>query len=770
MDTPLAAASNSVARTSTISVAILGNPNTGKSTLFNALSGLRQRVGNYPGVTVEKKTGTLHDALGRVELIDLPGTYSLAPRSPDEMLAVDVLLGTHFSTGGNEPRPQVLLSVVDASNLERNLFLTTQLMDVGLPVVIALTMVDLAEAKGQVVNATKLSDRLGVPVIAVNALKRTGLKELIQALRDVTQDETSRPAPVRFPPVFADEAQGIGEFLRVHVPQAAVQLHLEFLVRRLLIDVGGITEAKVIAIAGPDLRQQLKTARSRLDSAGCPVPAIEAKTRYAWIREKAGGCVERTPKMGKDWTARLDAVLTHRVWGLIIFLTLMFIVFQSIFTWARPLMDAIDAGKTWLGNIVVDHMSPGPLRSLLTKGMLEGVGGVLIFLPQIIILFFFIAILEDCGYMARAAYLMDKVMARCGLSGKSFIPLLSSFACAIPGIMAARVIEDRRDRLATILVAPLMSCAARLPVYLLLAGAFLGGFGWWVPGLAIFGMYLLGLIVAPLVAGTLKRTLLRGDTPVFILEMPSYKWPSWRLVLHRMLDRGWAFVYRAGTIILASMVLVWALVYFPATDAAGRSYDRQLAALEDQVTTVQTKLDEIPDHPEHQAERAALTAKKTQLDEDQKALLTEWRTHSFLGRLGQWTEPVVRPLGWDWRIGMAALASFPAREVVVGTLGIIYNEGEIDTKSEEARASLAERLKEARWDAGSSKAGQPVFTVPVALSVMVFFVFCCQCASTLAVLKRETNSWRWPLFAFSYMTVLAYAAALGTYQLGTLLL
>ncbi len=384
--------------------------------------------------------------------------------------------------------------------------------------------------------------------------------------------------------------------------------------------------------------------------------------------------------------------------------------------------------------------------------MLEGVGGILVFLPQIMILFAFIAILEDCGYMARAAFLMDKLMSRCGLSGKSFIPLLSSLACAVPGIMATRVIENRRDRLATILVAPLMSCIARLPVYTLLIGAFLTeGYAWWVPGMVMFAMYLLGLVAAPLVALVLKRTLLRGETPVFVMEMPLYKRPSARAVLRRVFDSAWAFVYRAGTIILATMILVWALLYFPSGDGEGSTYPGRIAALRKDME----QLGET-ESPERQ-----------QVEAEIHQLEVAWKRQSCLGWLGRAIEPVVRPLGWDWRIGVATLASFPAREVVVGTLGIVYQVGKVDsetlTEGDVTSHKLSAALRHAQWEGN----GKPLFTIPVTLSLMVFFALCCQCASTLAVIRRETRSWRWPVFTFVYMTVLAYAGALLVYQVGS---
>ncbi len=474
------------------------------------------------------------------------------------------------------------------------------------------------------------------------------------------------------------------------------------------------------------------------------MPAVEAKARYQWIREVTAGCIHRPAQRPVTWTDRLDRVLTHKVWGTLLFLGLMFVVFQSIFTWATPLMDLIKSGKDVLRGQLRDWLPAGPLASLLTDGILEGVGSVLVFLPQIAILFGFVAVLEDCGYMARAAFLMDKLMSRCGLSGKSFIPMLSSVACAVPGIMATRVIENRRDRLTTILVAPLMSCSARLPVYTLLIAAFLTkGYGWWVPGVALFAMYMIGLVLAPLVALVLKRTLLRGETPVFVMEMPVYKMPSVRTVFRRITDSSWAFLRRAGTLILASMIVVWAFLYFPSTNSRGQSYDLRIADLRANLRT-------------NDEENRAIGQQEI------NELYGEWKRQSWLGRAGHAIEPAVKPLGWDWRIGMAAVASFPAREVVVGTLGIIYNLGEAEPDT--IQQSLADKLQDAGWDSDPER---PVFTVPVALSLMVFFALCCQCASTLVVIRRETNSWRWPVFTFAYMTILAYVGAFVVYQVGS---
>jgi ferrous iron transport protein B len=731
----------------TVTVALVGNPNTGKTTLFNSLAGMRQRVGNYPGVTVETKKGHLSWHGQTFDVIDLPGTYSLAPRSPDEMVAVDLILGRRQ----DELRPDVVVAIADASNLERNLYLATQLMELGIPIVLALNMIDIAEGQGIRINAGRLAQELGIPVVPIQANKGKGLDDLKDAISRTAAAEPPR-RQVRFPEAFEKETAALSETLDGQLPM--------FLVRRLLLDAGGQLEREL-----PEAREQIQAARGRLTAAGLSLAGLEARARYQWIHAATAGCIERPAERPVSWTDRLDRVLTHKVWGTLVFLLLMFVVFQSIFTWARPLMKVINDGKDLLADGLRSALPAGPLTSLLTDGILEGVGNVVVFLPQILILFGFVAILEDCGYMARAAFLMDKLMSRCGLSGKSFIPMLSSVACAVPGIMATRVIENRRDRFVTILVAPLMSCSARLPVYILLIGTFLtAGYAWWVPGLTMFSMYALGLVVAPLVAWLLKRTLLKGETPTFIMEMPLYKWPSIRTVLRRMFDSGWAFVRRAGTLILAAMVLVWALLYFPRSEPAGSqfpTYDLHIADLEKQ-------LDDLRAEPEGLDGRE----EKIAAQEDRiGALHGDWRRQSYLGRAGHAIEPAVRLLGWDWRIGMAAIASFPAREVVVGTLGIIYNQGKVETDEiRDAPAAgetkLGKALEGATWD---GQPNQKVFTVPVALSLMVFFALCCQCVSTLAVIRRETNSWRWPIFTFTYMTALAYIGALAVYQIGRLL-
>ncbi|MGA2255212.1 MAG: ferrous iron transport protein B [Thermoguttaceae bacterium] len=761
----------------TLTVALIGNPNTGKSTLFGALVGIHQHVGNYPGVTVEKKIGRMEHAGRRFELVDLPGLYSLAARSRDEMVAVEVLLQRQSDIG----LVDVVICIVDGSNLERHLYLVSQVLELGLPTVVAVNMLDVAATRGIKLELRHLQSRLGVAVVPIQANRGLGLPELKAALIEAVRRGPRSDASL-FPEVFEKEVhalqvhlatkgchtatRGCGRALAVPSHDGSGQLPLReepsrpllppALVRRLLLDASGYFQNTLLPNADEQFLGPLHSARVRVEASGCPIPAVETTVRYAWARSMLQGVVSQPKTFPVTVTDRIDRVLTHRVWGLMVFAMVMLMVFQSVFVWARPLMDAIGASFDWLGGFVESLMPEGALRSLLAVGVIGGVGGVVQFLPQILILFTFIALLEDCGYMARAAYLMDRVMVRAGLSGRSFIPMLSSFACAVPGIMAARVIENERDRLTTILVAPLLTCSARLPVYALLIAAFvpqtmyLGGTVG-LQGLSLASLYVLGIVAAVTVALVLKRTILRGATPPFVMEMPSYKWPSPRTVLMRVMERAWIFLRTAGSLILAISIVVWAAAYYPHDPRVVQQEVQQKEKLKAQIEST----------PDGSPQRAESEEKLAELDNQ---IAAKYQQHSVLGLMGKTIEPVVRPLGWDWRIGCAVIASFPAREVVVATLGVVYGLGKkIDTKSEEDRGALGARLQQAVWDGTDRR----VFTLPVALSLMVFFALCAQCAATLAVIRRETNSWRWPVFSFTYMTGLAYIGALVTYQVGT---
>ena len=766
-----------------LTVAIIGNPNTGKSTLFNALTGLQARVGNFPGVTVEKKIGRIKGTAEPIELVDLPGTYSLSPRSLDEMVSVNVLLGRQTDIG----KVDAVVCILDASNLERNFYLACQVLDLGLPTVIVLNMFDVATSRGARIDIPALAKKLGVQVVATSAHRKEGLDALNAAIAAAVPNGPG-PRPHPFPESFYAEchqlATKLAELGRSDAPS--------FLVERALLDVGGYLETEWLA--GHAVAERWKTAliesRARLKEAGCRVPAIEAKARYAWAKQTLADVATVPVARAETFSDRVDRVLTHRFAGLLIFAVLMVVVFQAIFSWAKPLMDLCGAGQSAVSDLIASLISPGTFRSLLTDGVVAGVGGVLVFLPQIGMLFFFIALLEDCGYLARAAFLMDKVMSKFGLNGKSFVPLMTSHACAIPGIMATRVIEDRNARLATILVAPLMSCSARLPVYTLFISLFVSdepllGLRGARQGLTLFSMYALGIVAAALVAAVLRKTIFHGETPPFVMELPAYKWPSPWIVASRVWDRMMAFVTRAGTLIFAAAIVVWAGSYFPGdhsqefeqqrfveqTEAAQADPLKHRAMLEESLGKLNERMAVHP--PAKESERSEFQQKLSTIEggladlnaelkslDDARAEVNRLRAslveQSFLGWLGHLIEPVVKPLGWDWKIGVGTLLSFPARELVVTNLGIIYGLGQ---DVDESNQQLWSAIREAKWPDG-----RPVYGVPVALSIMVFFSLCAQCAATLMTIRRETNSWRWPLVTFTYMTLLAYFAALVTYQ------
>jgi ferrous iron transport protein B len=630
-------------------IVLLGNPNCGKTSLFNLLTGSHYKVANYPGVTVEKREGlSVLSNQVTAQLTDLPGTYSLQGESIDERVAMRELAAAHDLT----------VLVVDASNLERNLYLVSEVIDRGLPLVIALNMMDLTEKRGLKVLNARLSVLLDVPIIPIVALKRLGIEELKQTL--ILQLERKKISSQRF--VWAQHDLALRE----------------------------ISE-----------RDQSPLSDSEYSGV--------ASARYQWIQEVMRQSTVQS-QAGRNWSERVDEFVMHRYWGLVIFFLIMGFIFQSIYSWASYPMELIDAFIAQIGAWIGLIVPQGSLRSLLVDGILAGVGSVLIFIPQIALLFFFIGILEDSGYLCRAAFVMDRVMRKVGLQGRSFIPLLSSFACAIPGIMATRSIPSIADRFITILVAPLMSCSARLPVYTLLIAAFVpsyyvGGI-FSLQGLVMFALYALGVLGAAVVAFILKRLLFIGEPTLFVMEMPPFRMPSLRLIFRDVWDRIRIFIRSAGSVILACSVVLWFLASHP--------------------------LNEIG---------AAPVVKE-----------------SYAGMLGNLIEPVIRPLGFTWEIGIGIIASFAAREVFVSTLATVYNLSDV----EDTQRSLVELLQHGAQESGFSLAG--------ALSLLVFYVFACQCMSTLAVCRRETGSWRWPLLMFVYMTVLAYGAAYGTFNLASFML
>ena len=607
--------------------ALVGTPNSGKTALFNALTGSRQKVANYPGVTVERKAGMLHTVSGhRVDLIDLPGTYSLRGRSPDEEITRDVVLGRLASEGA----PDLLLCVADATNLRVALRLVIELKRVGRPMLLVLNMIDIARRRGIDIDLEKLSAELGVPVVTSTAVRRGGTEELLRRI-----DEMAASA------------------------------------------AGKSVESTWQTPTTSDLRAAQREADRVIKAA---------------VGE---------PSRPDTVTGRVDAVLLHPVAGLLILLCLLFVMFQAVFAWAKPLMDLIAAGFEWLGVLAHDALPEGLLQSFIQNGVISGVGSVIVFLPQILILFLFILLLEDLGYMARAAFLMDRIMGGAGLHGRAFIPLLSSFACAIPGIMATRVIDNKRDRLTTILVAPLMTCSARIPVYTLIISAFIPDRQVWgfigLQGLVMFGLYAAGIVSALGVSFIANHFFWRDNaTPPFMLELPDYKLPQLRSVAIGLYTRAMMFLKRAGTTIFSMMVLIWFLASFP--------------------------------RPPEGAEGPAID-------------------YSFAAIIGKWLEPLTAPVGFNWQINVALIPGMAAREVAVASLGTVY---------------AIEGGKEAAEQIGQALANK--WSLATALALLVWYIFAPQCASTLAVIKRETGSWSWMFVTFGYMLALAYVAALITYQ------
>lgn len=674
--------------------AVVGNPNSGKTTLFNNLTGLRQKVGNYPGVTVEKKLGHFIGQHGeKIELLDLPGSYSLSAHAPDERVTRDVLLGLRTDT----PRPERLLCVVDASHLERNLYFITQVLELGLPTIIALNMMDLAEVQGIAIDVARLSKELGVPVIPTQAHRSETLLLLRLALSRA-EIERSSWSP-KLPSVWERAIDGVAALWA----EKAGSEHKDASLPR-----DPLVRAKsMILLAAPETELELLSMEMK---AGCALGVALAQrvmldrelpswreelvsARYQRIGELCQAAQGRSSMVSDQWTQRFDEVLTHPLWGWFGFLGMMGLMFVSIFLIAAYPKEWIEQGFEWLSTLASTILPQGDLSDLLSNGVLAGIGGVVVFLPQILILFFFIGLLEDTGYMARAAFLMDRVMSKVGLHGKSFIPLLSSYACAIPGIMATRTIENKKDRLVTILVAPFMTCSARLPVYALMIEALFPSGSIWIKGAIMMGLYLLGTVTALLFAWFFKKTLLRGETPIFLMELPPYRRPALKQIALQMFHRSNLFLRRAGTVILGISILLWFLASFP----KNRS----------------------------KANTNTSFARATQLEQ------------SYAGRLGLWIEPAIAPLGFDWKIGIGLVAAQAAREVFVSTLSIIYHvEGEeYETKGN--KIALSKTLLQEKRPNGIS-----VYTPLACLSILIFFALSMQCISTLVVVYRETNSWR----------------------------
>lgn len=694
-------------------IALVGNPNCGKTSLFNALTGLRQKTGNFPGVTVDRKSGTMRlDSQTDVRIVDLPGTYSLYPKSPDEQVVLDVLANPQ-----SPDYPNVTVVVADASNLKRNLLLFSQVVDLGFHTILALNMVDVAEAHGLELDDELLSERLGVPVVFINAKSGEGLDNLRFAIKGELLEHAERPKPT-YPltRISRDFIEEVKDKFRIDNDYLA------------LLMAG---QSQKLRFLSQEHKGQLEDISLRHRFEQTDFQAKETVDRYALLGKIAEESVR--PKNNvrpKTLTRKLDRILLHPIWGYLVFFLILLLIFNSIFSLAEYPMDWIETGVAALSDWVKSVLPEGLLTSLLTDGLIAGIGGVVVFIPQIAFLFTFISLLEESGYMARVMVLMDKLMRKVGLNGRSVVPLISGVACAVPAIMSARTIQSRKDRLITIMVTPLVSCSARLPIFTVMIGLVVpektvyGIFNY--QGLALMGFYLMGFVSALVSAWVMKKILKVKDRSFFVMEMPVFQLPRFNHVALTVWNAVRAFVMEAGKVIVAVSIILWVLASY----GPGDSFEKA----ERQVRT------EHPSLPEEDLKNEIASA---QLEA------------SYAGRFGHFIEPVIRPLGYDWKIGIALLTSFAAREVFVGTMSTIYSLGgddDTDTVRNKMRTEI------------NPETGGPRFTPAVAFSLLVFYVFAMMCMSTLATTYRETKSWWYPFIQFTYMTGLAYVAAFVTYQ------
>ncbi|HEY9002504.1 MAG TPA: ferrous iron transport protein B [Mucilaginibacter sp.] len=697
-----------------IKVALVGNPNTGKSTLFNVLTGLNQKIGNFPGVTVDKKTGFCDLPDGRrAEIIDLPGTYSLYPKSRDESIVFSVL-----ADKANPLRPDLVVVILDASNLKRNLLLYTQVADLKLPVIVALNMMDLAKKSGITIDVNAFAQKLGVPVVPISARKIEGIDQLKSAINyanKVALQEDTIDVESLAPQLIAQ----IGKEIEVENPYYALQL---------------AHQHETLKFLSPTQSDRIEELEQEFSFHSQKAQATETIARYSFINDLLYDTVKKNETAQEENISnKIDKILTHRVFGFVIFFAILLFIFQSIFAWSAYPMELIGDFFVWLQSSLHRVLPAGPLVSLVVDGVLGGLSGVMVFIPQIAILFGFISILEDTGYMSRVTFMMDRLMRKVGLNGKSVVPLIGGFACAVPSIMSTRTIENWKDRMITIMVTPLVTCSARLPIYTLLIALVVPNRNiWWIfnlQGLVLTGMYLFSLVSAITVAFVMKFLLKSRERGYFIMELPVYRMPRWKNVGQDMYNRAKAFVLQAGKVIVAVSVILWVLASY----GPGNRFER-----------IEQKYKQ-PQYSRHM-----------NADDLHHAVASEKLENSYAGVLGHAIEPVIKPLGFDWKIGIALITSFAAREVFVGTMATIYSvEGDAE-KMESVQQKMA---------TAKNPDGQPVFTVAVAFSLMMFYAFAMQCASTMAVVYRETKNWRWPASQFVYMTGLAYIVSFITYHL-----
>ncbi|MEI2824665.1 MAG: ferrous iron transport protein B [Chitinophagaceae bacterium] len=695
-------------------IALVGNPNSGKSSLFNCLTGLNQKVGNFPGVTVDKKTGTVSLAPNiDANIIDLPGSYSLYPRREDEWVSYRVMMGQDETL-----KADVVVAVADASNLKRNLLYCSQLIDLKIPVVIALSMMDLARSKGIKIDVASLERELGVPVVVINPRKNKGIAELKKTILLTSQQQYKAPL-LDFIDNKAAAPETINE-LKQHFPELSDYAAIHYLINHENFSFNSAMQESVEQI---EVKNNFNPTKTQ---------AEEILSRFNRIKQIMQLSVDEPgPLQKKLFTEKLDNVLLHRKWGYLIMLGVLFLLFQSVFWLAQYPMEWIDLGFLKLNQGLSSFLPENRWTDLLLNGIVAGLNGILVFVPQIMILFGLITLLEDSGYMARISFLSDKLMRSVGLNGKSVMPMISGFACAVPAIMSARNIENKKERLLTILITPLMSCSARLPVYTILIGLvipnknLLGFLN--LQGLVMMGLYLLGLVMALVVSYVAKWFINIKEKSFFILELPTYRSPRWSNMITTMINKAKIFVFDAGKIIMIISLILWGLSSF----GPGNTMQK--------ITT------------QYEQRMAAPGADTVLLSREMQ---TEKLEHSYAGIMGKAIEPAIAPLGFDWKIGIALITSFAAREVFVGTMATLYSVGDGDED-----LMLKEKMKEAKRPDGS-----PVFNLASGLSLMVFYVFAMQCMSTLAVVKRETKTWKWPIIQLLYMTGLAYLMSWIFYQ------
>lgn len=707
-----------------LTIALVGNPNSGKTTIFNNLTGAREHVGNYPGVTVEKREVSLKYKDYKINIVDLPGTYSLTAHSIDELVTRQFVI---------EEKPDVVINIIDTSNLERNLYLTTQFIELGVPLVLAFNMSDVAQKQGFLIDTERLSKLLGAPIVFTVATKKKGMSELLEEVVKLTEDKTNlKESTVGYGKEIQEEITKLENVLITDRVLSQKYPSRWLAVKLLENDSEVIKKVKVIPCAN-DILTQLEKSAAHLNNIFGDVPeAIIADRRYGFISGACSETVKRTYEIRHSTSDKIDKVLLSKIFGFPIFIGLIWLLFRFTFKLSEPLIKGIEAGQEWLANLFAGVLPEGTvIQSLVTDGIIGGVGGVLVFMPIIFLLFFAIAVLEDSGYMARAAFIMDRLMHKIGLHGRSFIPMLLGFGCNLPAIMATRTIEDRRDRLATILILPFMSCGARLPVYALFIGAF---FHEKIAGNILFSLYMLGMIVAIVMAKVFRKYLFKGEAAPFVMELPPYRIPTIKGLLTHMWERGVVYLKKAGTVIFAGCVLLWFLSNFPWNPQYSKDYEsliKRARGNEEWITRLEN-------------ERVYEKLEK-----------------SYAGSLGKTIVPAFRPLGFDdWKLCVGLVGGFVAKEIVVGTLGTLYSVGEAD----EGSKSLREALRNEAYPDGTK-----IYNPLVAYAVMVFILLYMPCVSVIAVIRSETSSWRWPVFVALYTTTVAWILAFIVYQGGRLL-